>query len=72
MFTGIVTHLGEVDNISHPDDWQLCVKVIQRLNSTNISSFEDLLIGSSISCSGICLTLKKRQKNVLFSFGGRN
>ena len=66
MFTGIVTHLGEIDNISHPDDWQLCVKVVQRKKSTNIPSFENLSIGSSVSCSGICLTLKKQQKNVLF------
>ena len=65
MFTGIVSHIGKVKKISHPDDWELLVDVINDdpENSFNINS---ITIGASISCSGICLTLKKVFNNTLF------
>ena len=36
MFTGIVSHIGKVTKISHPDDWELLVEVINE-NHTNCS-----------------------------------
>ena len=62
MFTGIVSHIGKVSNISHPDDWELLVEVLNA-NNFNINSIP---IGASISCSGICLTLKKIHNYTLF------
>mgnify|MGYP001170717917 FL=1 len=66
MFTGIVSHIGIVKKISHPDDWELSVDVINDKNSDNDFNINLLTIGASISCSGICLTLKKIFKNTLF------
>ena len=66
MFTGIVSHLGKVNKISHPDDWELLVDVINDNNSGNDFNINSIAIGASISCSGICLTLKKISDNTLF------
>ena len=63
MFTGIITHLGKIDNITHPSDWELAVKVE---NNKNSPDFDGSLIGASISCLGICLTIKKKNNNTLF------
>jgi len=63
MFTGIISHLGKIENITHPNDWELSVKVE---NNKKSSDFHGLLIGASISCSGICLTLKKKIETTLF------
>ena len=65
MFTGIVSHLGKVNKISHPDDWELLVDVINDNNSDNDFHINSIAIGASISCSGICLTLKKILNNTL-------
>ena len=27
MFTGIISRLGKIENITHPNDWELSVKV---------------------------------------------
>ena len=27
MFTGIVSHIGKVEYISHPNDWELAISV---------------------------------------------
>ena len=62
MFTGIISHLGKIENITHPNDWELAVNVE---NSKNSPDFDGLLIGASISCSGICLTLKKKNETTL-------
>ena len=59
MFTGIVSHIGIVKKISHLDDWELSVDVINDNNSDNDFNINSIAIGASISCSGICLTLKK-------------
>ena len=66
MFTGIVSHIGIVNKISHPDDWELSVDVINVNNSDNDFNINSIAIGASISCSGICLTLKKLFNNTLF------
>ncbi len=66
MFTGIVSHIGIVNKISHPDDWELSVDVINDNNSDNDFNINSIVIGASISCSGICLTLKKILNNKLY------
>ena len=66
MFTGIVSHIGKVENISHPNDWELSISVIKSSKLDNPFDLDKLTIGASISCSGICLTLKKIVDNLLF------
>ena len=66
MFTGIVSHIGIVNKISHPDDWELSVNVINDNNPDNDFNINSIAIGASISCSGICLTLKKILNNTLY------
>ena len=66
MFTGIVSHLGKVNKITHPADWELLVDVINDKNSDNEFNINSIALGASISCSGICLTLKKVLNNKLF------
>ena len=66
MFTGIVSHLGKINQISHPNDWELLVDVINTNNLGNDFKINSIDIGASISCSGICLTLKKISNNTLF------
>ena len=66
MFTGIISHIGIVNKVSHPDDWELSVDVINDNNSDNDFNINLIAIGASISCSGICLTLKKILNNTLF------
>ena len=66
MFTGIVSHIGKVNKISHPNDWELLVDVINYNNPDNSFNINSIAIGASISCSGICLTLKKISNNTLF------
>jgi riboflavin synthase len=66
MFTGIVSHIGKVKKISHPDDWELLVDVINDNNADSFFNKNSIAIGASISCSGICLTLKKLSNNTLF------
>ena len=66
MFTGIVSHIGKVNKISRPDDWELLVEVLNADNLTNNFDINSIQIGASISCSGICLTLKKISNNTLF------
>ena len=65
MFTGIVSHIGIVKNISHPSDWELSVEVINPIDVKNNFNIDILSIGASISCSGICLTLKNVSNNTL-------
>ena len=66
MFTGIVSHIGIVKNISHPDDWELSVDVLNDNSLDNHFNINSIAIGASISCSGICLTLKQVFNNTLF------
>ena len=66
MFTGIVSHIGEIKSIAHHADWEISIEL--KTNYTSSFSFkkQELFIGASISCSGICLTLKKIFNNLLF------
>ena len=66
MFTGIVSHIGKVNNISRPDDWELSVDVVTENNSDSSFNINSIALGASTSCSGICLTLKKVSNNTLF------
>ena len=66
MFTGIISHIGEIKSISHPNDWEISVAIKNNITSKLSLENEQLLIGASISCSGICLTLKKISNNLLF------
>lgn len=49
MFTGIITDIGKIRSIEVRGDTRIAINT-----SYNISSIE---IGSSISCSGVCLTV---------------
>ena len=66
MFTGIVSHIGRVNKITHPDDWELLIDIINDDVSDSGFNINSIPIGASISCSGICLTLKKVSNNILF------
>ncbi len=66
MFTGIVTHIGKVKKILRPKDWELAIAIEKSSQTDQCFEFDKLAIGSSIACSGICLTLKKIDDKVLF------
>jgi riboflavin synthase len=66
MFTGIISHLGKVNKILHPNDWELLVDILDAENLDKSYNINSTPIGASISCSGICLTLKKVLNNTLF------
>ncbi len=66
MFTGLISHTGKVKKISHPNDWELLVEVTNDNDSIINFDINSSTIGASISCSGICLTLKKFSENILF------
>ncbi len=55
MFTGIITDIGRIENISRKKDLKLTIK-------TNFKH-KDLVIGSSIACSGPCLTIVDSKEN---------
>tara|TARA_B100000686_G_C16409181_1_gene771312 strand:- start:110 stop:697 length:588 start_codon:yes stop_codon:yes gene_type:complete len=55
MFTGIVTDIGTIKKIEKHRDTRL------EINSSYDSKF--ITIGSSISCSGVCLTVTEVKKN---------
>ena len=57
MFSGIIKHIGKINKI-HKNNDNCAIEVISKVK---FSKFE---IGSSISCSGICLTLEKYKKNL--------
>ncbi len=66
MFTGIVSHIGKIESISHPNDWEISISINNNDNSKAVFNDNSLLIGASISCSGICLTLKRVFNNLLY------
>ena len=57
MFSGIIKHIGKINKI-HKNNDNCAIEVISKVK---FSKFE---IGSSISCSGVCLTLEKYKKNL--------
>jgi len=54
MFTGIINHIGNVQNLSHYSNQDLLVtlELSEQIN-------RNLEIGCSIACNGVCLTLVK-------------
>ena len=66
MFTGIVSHIGIIVDINHIEDWEICIS-ISKNKDLNVSSIQDnIIVGASVACSGICLTVKKIKNNLLF------
>jgi|TARA_B100000315_G_scaffold258546_1_gene311105 riboflavin synthase len=57
MFTGIIKHIGKINKINKNNN-NCTIEIISKIK---FSKFE---IGSSISCSGTCLTLEKYKKNM--------
>lgn len=55
MFTGIIQIIGEVASINKEGDWLVSIKASPGI-------LEQLPIGGSICCSGICLTVVKKKK----------
>lgn len=66
MFTGIISHIGEIKSIAHPSDWEISIELKNNDTSSLSIKEQKLIIGASICCSGICLTLKKISNNILF------
>ena len=56
MFTGIITDVGKIEKISRNKDLKIFL-------STNFK-IEELDIGSSIACSGPCLTIVESKGNI--------
>ena len=70
MFTGIITHIGKVEEIisSNKNDLLLKISIKQKIN-------RKIAIGCSIAINGICLTLigkEKIGKKNIFSFEASN
>ncbi len=55
MFTGIIKKIGTI----------VCWNKTKREIAIS-SKFNDLILGESISCSGVCLTVSKIEKNLFF------
>ena len=60
MFNGIIKHTGKINNILI-NSKNCNIKIYSRIG------FSKNEIGSSVSCSGACLTLDKISKNI-YSF----
>ena len=56
MFSGIIEDIGQVKYLSKNRE-VIAIK----------TSFSDIKMGESISCSGVCLTVSKIEENVFFS-----
>ena len=61
MFNGIIYRTGKIKNIFKNKE-SLLIGIKSSLN------FKQNEIGSSVNCSGVCLTLTKIQKNVIFFY----
>ena len=61
MFNGIIHNTGKIKNI-FKNDKSLLIGIKSNLN------FKQNEIGSSVSCSGVCLTLTKIQKNMIYFY----
>ena len=65
MFSGIISALGTVKNITYNDIYSVDIE-ITKINLEDFEKSENLIkIGCSIACSGVCLTLTKKKNNVL-------
>ena len=56
MFTGLITHLGKVSEIIETDKNDTYVGIDIKWN-------DDLNIGSSVCCNGVCLTVANKKLN---------
>ena len=68
MFTGIVSHIGIVKKISHPDDWELSVDVINDNNTDNDFNINRKFLKyfaskGSVSIDGVSLTVNDVYKD---------
>jgi len=61
MFTGIITNIGSVSNISYSSNQDLLITL--EISDQANRNFE---IGCSVACNGVCLTLIKREANKFF------
>ena len=52
MFTGIVTDVGRIIDIDKTSDWKIQISTKFDMSKINI--------GDSIACSGVCLTVVKK------------
>ena len=48
MFTGLITHLGQISSLEKKGDWRFVI---------DAKDFGQAVIGASIACSGVCLTV---------------
>ena len=65
MFSGIISALGVVKNISYNDIYSVDIEV-KKINLEDFEKSDNLIkIGCSIACSGVCLTLTGKKGNIL-------
>ena len=65
MFSGIISALGNVKNITYNDIYSVDIE-ITKINLEDFEKSDNLIkIGCSIACSGVCLTLTEKNDNVL-------
>ena len=65
MFSGIISALGVVKNITYNDIYSVDIEV-KKINLEDFEKLDNLIkIGCSIACSGVCLTLTGKKDNIL-------
>jgi len=65
MFSGIISALGNVKNITYNDIYSVDIE-ITKINLEDFEKSDNLIkIGCSIACSGVCLTLTEKMSNVV-------
>ena len=67
MFTGIITHIGQITQLNQSPQQDLVVEIAIQDNNLK----RNLNIGCSIACNGICLTLIAKElqdKQILLKF----
>ena len=65
MFSGIISALGVVKNITYNDICSVDIEV-KKINLEDFEKSNNLIkIGCSIACSGVCLTLTGKKDNIL-------
>ena len=65
MFSGIISALGVVKNITYNDIYSIDIEV-KKINLEDFEKSDNLIkIGCSIACSGVCLTLTGKKDNIL-------
>ena len=65
MFSGIISALGVVKNITYNKIYTVHIE-IKKINLEDFEKSDNLIkIGCSIACSGVCLTLTEKKDNFL-------